>query len=80
MTTNFTEQRRHAHPVALTGGEHPSLALCHVLVNNRPAAAIVPATAHQPAHGGGETEFHIEPQYVSFLDRPVPTHHDGHET
>ena len=69
MTTNLTEQHRRACNV-LTSGEHTNLARFSVFVNIQPAAAIVSATAHELNDEGGETEFHIEPQFISIVDGP----------
>ena len=57
-TTRLTAQHQRAFG-ALTSGKHANFAMCRVFVNNRPAATIVPVTAHEPRNEGCDIEIHI---------------------
>ena len=64
MTTNLSGQHRRAFEI-LTSQEHTSSAICGVFLSNRHAPAIVAGTTNEPANEACETEFHIQPPFVS---------------
>ena len=68
--TNVTAEHRTAFE-ALTNGDNHNFALFSRFLIEKPAAAIVAVTAHQPDDKDGETEFHIKPLFVSIVDRLV---------
>ena len=78
MSTNITEEHRHAFQ-ARTSGQYHNFALFSCFVEGAPAAAIVAVTECPSSEEGGEPEFHIQPLFVSIPEGLVLVDHDGRE-
>lgn len=78
MSTNITEQHRHAFE-ALTSGRYDNFALFSVFVDGSPGAAIVAVNPRPPAEEGAEAEYAVQPLFVSVTPAMTITNHDGAE-
>ena len=76
MTTNVTEEHRHAFQ-ALTSGDYGNFALFSVFVDGQPGAAIVAVNECPPSGESGEPEFELRPLFVSLTPGMTVTDHDG---
>ena len=78
MSTNITEQYRHAF-LALTSGDYGNFSLFSVFINDTPGAAIVAVNECSPAGHGGEPEYELQPLFVSLTPCVTITNDDGRE-
>ena len=78
MSTNITEQHRHAFE-ALTSGRYDYFALFSCFVDGASGVAIVAVNPRSPAEEGTEAEYAVQPLFVSVTPAMTITNHDGVE-
>ena len=78
MTTNITEEHRHAFQ-ALTGGEANNVCLFGCFVSREPSASIAVVNVCQPFEDGGKPEYLISPPFVGTTPGIRLVDHDGRE-
>jgi len=78
MSTNITEQHRHAVE-ALTSGSYDNFALFSCVSAGAPGAAIVAVGPRPPAGEGAQPEYAVRPLFVSVTPAMTIANHDGAE-
>ena len=78
MSTNITEQHRHAFE-ALTSGRYDNFALFSCFIDGSPGAAIVAVNPCPPAEEGAAPEYAVQPLFVSVTPAMTIANHDGVE-
>lgn len=78
MSTNITEQHRHAFE-ALTSGRYDDFALFSCVIDGSPGAAVVAVNPCPPAEEGAEPEYEVRPPFVSVTPAMASADHDGAE-